>query len=97
MKRKQLASLGKWIEFQQKRKTHSQKATYHYRRTGSRSLRLLILTGARLREILNLEWEHVDTERGLLLLPDSKTGRKTIVLNALRWRSSRDCQKMQST
>jgi len=46
------------------------------------ALRLLILTGARLREILNLHWEWVDLERGLLLLPDSKTGRKTIVLNA---------------
>jgi integrase len=46
------------------------------------ALRLLILTGARLREILGLEWQHVDIERGLLLLPDSKTGRKTIVLNA---------------
>lgn len=42
------------------------------------ALRLLILTGARLREILNLNWEWVDLERGLLLLPDSKTGRKTI-------------------
>ena len=46
------------------------------------ALRLLILTGARLREILGLKWEYVDIERGLLLLPDSKTGRKTIVLNA---------------
>ena len=46
------------------------------------ALRLLILTGARLREILNLRWDNVDMERGLLLLPDSKTGRKTIVLNA---------------
>ena len=46
------------------------------------ALRLLILTGARLREILHLKWEYVDFERGLLLLPDSKTGRKTIVLNA---------------
>jgi integrase len=46
------------------------------------ALRLLILTGARLREILDLKWEHVDIERGLLFLPDSKTGRKTIVLNA---------------
>jgi integrase len=46
------------------------------------ALRLLILTGARLREILHLKWEYVDVERGLLLLPDSKTGRKTIVLNA---------------
>ncbi|TIP25683.1 MAG: DUF4102 domain-containing protein [Mesorhizobium sp.] len=46
------------------------------------AIRLLLLTGARLREILHLKWEHVDFERGLLLLPDSKTGRKTIVLNA---------------
>src|SRR3972149_4094898 len=46
------------------------------------ALRLLILTGARLREILDLKWEYVDLERGLFLLPDSKTGRKTIVLNA---------------
>ena len=46
------------------------------------AVRLLIFTGARLREILNLRWEHVDFERGLLLLPDSKTGKKAIVLNA---------------
>jgi integrase len=43
-------------------------------------LRLLILTGARLREILDLRWDHVDLQRGLLFLPDSKTGKKTIVL-----------------
>ncbi|GJE44625.1 site-specific integrase [Methylobacterium soli] len=46
------------------------------------ALRLLLFTGARLREILHLRWEHVDLARGLLLLPDSKTGKKTIVLNA---------------
>jgi integrase len=45
------------------------------------AIRLLLLTGARLREILHLKWEHVDLERGLLLLPDSKTGKKAIVLN----------------
>lgn len=45
------------------------------------AIRLLILTGARLREILNLEWTHVDLQRGALFLPDSKTGQKTIVLN----------------
>jgi integrase len=43
---------------------------------------LLIPTGARLRETLNLRWEWVDLERGLPLLPDGKTGRKCIVLNA---------------
>jgi integrase len=46
------------------------------------AVRLLILTGARLREILHLKWEHVDPERGLLFLADSKTGKKAIVLNA---------------
>jgi integrase len=46
------------------------------------ALRLLLFTGARLREILHLRWEHTDLERGLLLLPDSKTGRKAITLNA---------------
>jgi integrase len=46
------------------------------------ALRLLLFTGARLSEILNLEWAHYDVGRGLLLLPDSKTGEKTIVLNA---------------
>ncbi len=46
------------------------------------AIRLLIFTGARLREILHLEWSQVDLERGLLFLSDSKTGRKTIVLNA---------------
>jgi integrase len=46
------------------------------------ALRLLLFTGCRLREILHLKWEHVDLERGLLFLPESKTGKKTIILNA---------------
>jgi integrase len=46
------------------------------------ALRLLLLTGCRLREILNLRWEEFDRERGMLLLPDSKTGRKPVVLSS---------------
>lgn len=45
------------------------------------AIRLLILTGARLGEILTLKWEYVDEERRLILLPDSKTGAKPIPLN----------------
>ena len=45
------------------------------------AIRLLIFTGARLREILDLEWSSVDLDRGLLRLKDSKTGPKTILLN----------------
>lgn len=46
------------------------------------ALRLLLFTGARLREVLHLKWEEVSFERGVLFLADSKTGKKTIVLNA---------------
>lgn len=44
------------------------------------AIRLLLLTGARVREILDLEWQNVDFQRGMLRLPDSKTGAKVIVL-----------------
>jgi integrase len=46
------------------------------------AIRLLILTGARLREILHAQWSQVDLERGILFLPDSKTGRKPVYLSA---------------
>ena len=46
------------------------------------AIRLLLFTGCRLREILQLKWAHVDFERGMLFLPDSKTGRKPVVLAA---------------
>jgi integrase len=46
------------------------------------AIRLLILTGARLREVLHARWEHVDFERSIIHLPDSKTGAKPIYLSA---------------
>jgi integrase len=46
------------------------------------AIRLLILTGARLREILDAKWEHVDAERGVIFLADSKTRKKPIYLSA---------------
>lgn len=46
------------------------------------AIRLLLFTGSRLGEILNLEWAHVDFERTMLFLPDSKTGKKVIYLSA---------------
>jgi integrase len=46
------------------------------------ALRLLILTGARLREILHSKWEQLDAERGLIFLADSKTGKKPLYLSA---------------
>jgi integrase len=46
------------------------------------AIRLLVLTGCRLSEILSLRWEWIDFERGCLALPDSKTGAKTVPLGA---------------
>ncbi|HEV2100510.1 MAG TPA: tyrosine-type recombinase/integrase [Stellaceae bacterium] len=44
------------------------------------AIRLLALTGCRKSEILGLRWRDIDFERGLLLLPDTKTGKKTFPL-----------------
>ncbi len=45
-------------------------------------LKLLIFTGARKSEIERLQWDAVDIQGGYLRLEDSKTGQKTILLNA---------------
>lgn len=45
------------------------------------AIRLLILTGARLSEILTLQWSYIDLDRRMIFLPDSKTGQKPLTLN----------------
>jgi integrase len=46
------------------------------------AIRLLVLTGARLREILDAQWSQLDLERGALFLADSKTGKRPVYLSA---------------
>lgn len=46
------------------------------------AIRLLLFTGCRLREILHLKWEDIDFERGMFVLPESKTGKRYVILNA---------------
>ncbi|NDF11808.1 MAG: DUF4102 domain-containing protein [Proteobacteria bacterium] len=43
--------------------------------------KLLLLTGARLREIKDAKWEWVDIKNKKLILPDSKTGKRVIQLS----------------
>jgi len=45
------------------------------------AIRMLLLTGCRFGEMLSLQWSHVDMERRLLRLPDSKTGAKAVYLS----------------
>lgn len=42
------------------------------------ALRLLLLTGCRLSEILTLKWSDIDYTRSCLMLQDSKTGQKAV-------------------
>ena len=50
------------------------------RRKWVRAITLLLLSGARKNEIMQLRWEHYDADARCLRLPDSKTGRKTVPL-----------------
>jgi len=50
--------------------------------TAIAAIRLLLLTGCRLSEILTLQWPYVDFEQSCLRLPDSKTGAKVVRLGA---------------
>ena len=45
------------------------------------AIRLLMLTGSRLSEILTLKWKYVDLENNLLNLPVSKSGEKFVYLS----------------
>lgn len=45
------------------------------------AIRLLVLTGARLSEILTLKWDYISFEQASIRLPDSKTGTKSLYLN----------------
>lgn len=47
------------------------------------AIRLLLLTGCRLNEILTLKWEEVDLENNCLRLRDSKTGKKLVFLSSI--------------
>ncbi len=71
---KELARLGKALDAAEREKTETPYSIA--------ALRLLLFTGARLGEILSLQWNFVDFERGVLSLPDSKTGAKPIYLSA---------------
>lgn len=46
------------------------------------AIRLLLFTGLRLREVLQLRWRNVDVPNGRLLLVDAKTGRRHVLLGA---------------
>ncbi|GLS99481.1 integrase [Sphingobium jiangsuense] len=62
-----------------RRKPENQRTILGHDETAA--IRLLLFTGLRLREILHARWADVDMERGILTLPDSKTGRRPVILS----------------
>jgi integrase len=59
------------------------------------AIQLLLLTGCRLGEILELRWSHIDFERRLLMLPDSKTGAKRVYLSEPALRVLLDIERVE--
>lgn len=51
-------------------------------KSAASAIKLILLTGCRVGEILQLKWDYLDLERGIATLPDSKTGKKTVFLNS---------------
>jgi integrase len=45
------------------------------------AIQLLLMTGARLNEVLKAQWDWVDLDRRVINLPDSKTGKKPLFLS----------------
>ena len=58
--------------------------------------RLLLLTGARLSEILTLQWSWIDWQRGTARLPDSKTGAKNLHLSPAALDLLRDLSRLKN-
>lgn len=67
---KEYAALGKALREIEKEGSETRSAIH--------AVRLLMLTGCRLGEIMTLKWEHVELEARELRLPDSKTGAKVV-------------------
>jgi integrase len=54
-----------------------------YSRITTAAVELLLFTGCRLSEVLNLRWDQVDFERGIITLRETKAGRpQVVVMNA---------------
>jgi integrase len=51
-----------------------------YKRVTTAVIELLLFTGCRLSEVLNLRWEHVDFNAGTIALPETKSGRPQVVV-----------------
>ncbi len=71
-----------WLDRQKTRDKRTSELVDTITPQAAAAIRLLLLTGARVGEILSLEWGNIDMEHGTARLPDSKTGFKVLQLTA---------------
>ncbi len=61
---------------------------------GAAALRLLMLTGCRVGEVLNLRWDDVDRKAGELRIRDAKTGARMVVLTPAALRALTEMRRV---
>ena len=71
-----------WYERQETKEKRTSEFVDTITPPAAAAIRLLMLTGARLSEVLSLEWSRVNLEQGTATLPASKTGFKVLQLPA---------------
>ncbi|MEQ8246194.1 MAG: site-specific integrase [Alphaproteobacteria bacterium] len=81
----EMARLGNELSLAEQRQTEMPSAVA--------AIRLLLLTGARLGEILGLRWDYIRFDQSLALLPDSKTGPRPLYFNLAAVRLLRDLKE----
>ena len=61
------------------------------------AIRLLMLTGCRLREILNLRWSQVDLQQGVFCTVGSKTGPKKVLIGVAAMKVLAELPRIDAT
>lgn len=80
----ELKRLGKVLQAEEDRRAKQDKEDpAKWSRSASLLVSLLLYTGLRPGEVLAMRWEDIDREKGLLRLPDAKTGARTVALSAV--------------
>jgi len=80
----ELKALGKVLDAEEQRRAKQDRADpAKWSRSARLLVELLLFTGLRPGEVLAMRWEDIDKERGLLRLPDAKTGARTVALSTV--------------
>ena len=87
----ELKRLGKVLEAEEVQRAKKDKEKpARWSRSARLLVELLLFTGLRPGEVLAMRWEDIDQEKGLLRLPDAKTGARTVALSEVAMQVLKD-------